>query len=100
MINGNNYVTIFVPKYQNSTAMPEVFRMFGMRFFFFANEHLPVHIHVQNADGRAKFNISPVVKLVMNKGLKASDIKLAEAVIEENKSIIIKAWEVFHGKAE
>jgi len=37
--------------------MPEVFRMFGMRFFFFANEHLPVHIHVENAEGRAKFNV-------------------------------------------
>ncbi len=80
--------------------MPEVFRMFGLRFFFFANEHLPIHIHVQNADGRAKFNISPKIKLVFNKGLKQSDIKLAESIIEENEAIIIKAWEVFHGKAE
>jgi len=80
--------------------MPEVFRIFGMRFFFFANEHLPIHIHVQNADGRAKFYVLPKVKLVVNKGLKASDIKLAESVIEENKTTIIKAWEVFHGKVE
>jgi len=80
--------------------MPEVFRMFGMRFFFYANEHLPLHIHVQNAEGKAKFNILPQVKLVFNKGLKPSDIKLAEAIIEENKTIIIKAWEVFHGSME
>jgi len=80
--------------------MPEVFRMFGMRFFFYANEQLPLHIHVQNADGKAKFYILPQVKLAFNKGLKPSDIKLAEAVIEENKTIIIKAWEVFHGKME
>ena len=80
--------------------MPEVFRMFGMRFFFFANEHLPIHIHVQNAEGRAKFHILPKVKLVLNKGLKASDIKLAKTLIEENETTIIKAWEVFHGKVE
>jgi hypothetical protein len=80
--------------------MPEVFRMFGMRFFFFANEHLPIHIHVQNADGRAKFQVSPEVKLISNKGLKSSDIKLAEAIVDENESIIIKAWEAFYGKAE
>ena len=80
--------------------MPKVFRIFGMRFFFFANEHLPIQIHVQNADGRAKFQISPKVKLLANKGLKSSDLKLAEAVIEENETILIKAWEVFHGKAE
>jgi hypothetical protein len=80
--------------------MPEVFRIFRMRFFFFANEHLPVHIHVQNADGRAKFQVSPKVKLLQNKGLKSPDLKLAHAVIEENKTNIINAWEVFHGKAE
>lgn len=80
--------------------MPEVFRMFGMRFFFFANEHLPMHIHVQNADGRAKFYLLPKVKLALNKGLKLSDLKLAKAVIEENKTTIIKAWEAFHGKNE
>jgi hypothetical protein len=78
--------------------MPEVFRIFGLRFFFFANEHLPIHIHVQNANGRAKFHVLPKVKLISNKGLKSSDIKPAEAIIEENKAIIIKSWEVFHGK--
>jgi len=80
--------------------MPEVFRIFGMRFFFFANEHLPVHIHVQNADGRTKFQVSPKVKLLQNKGLKSSDLKLAHAVSEDNKTNIINAWEAFHGKAE
>jgi len=80
--------------------MPEVFRIFGMRFFFFANEHLPIHIHVQNADGRAKFQVLPKVKLLVNKGLKSSDLKLAQAVIEENETNIIHAWEVFHGKSE
>ncbi len=80
--------------------MPEVFRIFGMRFFFFANEHLPIHIHVQNADGRAKFQVSPKVKMVHNRGLKSSGIKPAEAVIEENETILIKAGEVFHGKAD
>lgn len=80
--------------------MPEVFRMFGMRFFFFANEHLPIHIHVQNADGRAKFQVSPKVKLMANKGLKPSDLKLAKVLIAENRMIILKAWEVYHGKVE
>ena len=80
--------------------MPEVFRMFGMRFFFFANELLPIHIHVQNADGRAKYQVLPKIKLLSNTGLKSSDVKMAEALIEENELTIIKAWEVFHGKAE
>ena len=80
--------------------MPEVFRVLGMRFFFFANEHLPIHIHVQNGDGRAKFQVSPKIKLLANKGIKSFDLKLAQAVIEENETNIIHAWEAFHGKAE
>ncbi len=32
--------------------------------------------------------------------MKPSDIKLAKTVIEENRTTIIKAWEVFHGKVE
>jgi len=40
--------------------MPELFRFFGIRFFFFSNEHLPIHVHVRKADGDAKFSVSPV----------------------------------------
>ena len=77
--------------------MPEVFRIFGIRFYFYANEHLPVHIHVQNANGKAKFQVLPTIKLIENKGLKLSEIKLAKAIIEENKITIVKSWEAFHG---
>ena len=62
--------------------MPELFRMFGLRFFFWSSEHEPVHIHVENADGDAKFEVNPV-RLVYNKGLKNKDLHLAESIIEE-----------------
>ena len=39
--------------------MPELFRLFGLRFFFWSREHEPIHVHVQNADGEAKFDILP-----------------------------------------
>ena len=38
--------------------MPEILRMFGMRFYFYSREHEPIHVHVKNADGRAKFEIT------------------------------------------
>lgn len=44
-----------------------------MRFFFFSNDHLPVHVHVKNADGSARFEINPL-KLVENNGMKSKDI--------------------------
>ncbi len=51
--------------------MPEILRIFGMRFFFYSREHEPIHVHVKNADGRAKFDILPEsIVLVKNDGMK------------------------------
>jgi hypothetical protein len=75
--------------------MPELFRMFGIRFFFFANEHLPIHVHVKNADGEAKFNIGATITLITNSGMKNKDIYLAQSLIEENEDLIVKRWNEF-----
>ncbi|WP_426667749.1 DUF4160 domain-containing protein [Mucilaginibacter sp. McL0603] len=77
--------------------MPELFRLFGIRFFFFSNEHLPIHVHIENADGDAKFEIKPV-KLVNNNGIKNKDLKLAESIIEENEELIEKRWKEYFKK--
>ena len=73
--------------------MPEILRMFGMRFFFYSREHEPIHVHVKGADGKAKFDILPEgIVLVKNEGLKPKDIKAAEMVLEENKELAIEKW--------
>ncbi len=77
--------------------MPELFRMFGMKFFFFSLEHLPIHIHVRNSDGTAKFNVEPYVELVEAKGMKPKDLVLAEALIVEKREEIITKWKEIHG---
>jgi len=77
--------------------MPELFRLFGIRFFFFSNEHLPVHVHIENGDGDAKFQINPV-KLISNNGIKNKDIKLAESIIIENEQLIEKRWNEYFKK--
>jgi hypothetical protein len=77
--------------------MPELFRLFGIRFFFFSNDHLPIHVHVKNADGTARFEVNPV-KLVENKGMKSKDIHLCESIIEENADLIEQKWNDYFGK--
>lgn len=49
--------------------MPELFRMFGMKFFFYMNGHLPIHIHVRNSDGEARFEVENV-NLIESRGIK------------------------------
>ena len=79
--------------------MPEILRIFGMRFFFYSREHEPIHVHVKGADGRAKFEILPEgIVLVKNEGLKPKDIKAAEMVLEENKELAIEKWNEYFGR--
>ena len=77
--------------------MPTLFYFFGLRFFFYSNDHEPIHVHVSNSDGEAKFNVN-LLKLIENRGLKPKDIRYAEAAIEENKEIIIQRWNEFYKK--
>jgi hypothetical protein len=71
--------------------------IFGLRFSFYSNEHLPIHVHVRNSDGEAKFEVESV-KLISNKGLKNKDLSLALSIIEENKEIIVAKWIEYHGQ--
>jgi hypothetical protein len=79
--------------------MPTVFTFFGLRFAFFSNDHTPVHIHVIKGKGKmvdfAIYQIVPKIKLLKNSGLKSTELKLAELVIEENIDVIIDSWNRF-----
>ncbi|MCU0468853.1 MAG: DUF4160 domain-containing protein [Arcicella sp.] len=76
--------------------MPEIFRFFGIRFFYFSNDHLPIHVHVKNADGTAKFEIKPV-RLVESDGMKKKELRIAEDIIKENEDIIEAHWKDYFG---
>lgn len=71
--------------------MPTIFILFGFRFMYYSNEHSPIHVHVKKGGAMAKFALYPV-KLVENNGLKPSEIKLAESIIEENVEVIAEHW--------
>jgi hypothetical protein len=43
--------------------MPKIFEADGFRFFFYSNDHLPLHVHARHGDGEAMFLIEPEVKL-------------------------------------
>ena len=78
--------------------MPTILVIFGMRFYFFANEHLPIHVHLENADGLAKIVLEPEIKLVENNGIKPKDIKRAMSIVEQYREEFIEKWIEFHGE--
>lgn len=81
--------------------MPEIFRFYGFSFFFFSREHEPIHVHVEGAEGKAKFDYENgefVQKEVYN--IKSNDLKRIKEVIDENKEVIINHWYRYFGKEE
>ena len=55
--------------------MPKVFEQDGFSFFFYMNEHEPIHVHVSNGGKIAKFEVSvDGAALVANSGMKKADL--------------------------
>ena len=77
--------------------MPTIFIALGLRFHFFTREHEPIHVHVQNADGKAKYEIENEIRLIYNTGIKNKDLKIAESIIEENRDEFIEEWKKVFG---
>lgn len=74
--------------------MPEVFRRMGFVFYFFSNEHLPIHIHVRKGNGEAKFEFKDNGKIELSKSInmKLPDLKIAQILVETYQDDIIDEW--------
>ncbi|MEK7358089.1 MAG: DUF4160 domain-containing protein [Bdellovibrionota bacterium] len=62
------------------------------RFYFFSREEPRPHVHVQSADGEAKFWIEPDIELVKNQGLNDRELGRILSVIAERREEIRNAW--------
>lgn len=71
---------------------PTVFRARGYRFYFFSREEERLHVHVQHAEGEAKFWMEPRLELAKNYGLRAAQLASAEELIREHDDAIRAAW--------
>ncbi|MBR1782078.1 MAG: DUF4160 domain-containing protein [Bacteroidales bacterium] len=71
--------------------MPTILYLFGLRFFFYSDEHLPIHVHVETGDGKAKINVE-TAEVVENKGVKPKDLKKAIDAVVQYREDFIKSW--------
>jgi len=72
--------------------MPTALNKDGYNFFFYSNEHEPIHVHVRAGAGRAKFDVSNEVELLESKGFKVQELKKAQELAEENIETIRSKW--------
>ena len=72
--------------------MPSILNIDGYNFFFYSNEHEPIHVHVKLGAGKAKFDVSDEVQLLESKGLKVQELRKAQDLAEGNVETIRRKW--------
>jgi hypothetical protein len=72
--------------------VPKVFEQDGYRFFFYSNDHRPIHIHVRFGSGEAVFDVERVVELRESHGLKVRELAKAEELATLHRALIIQRW--------
>ena len=79
--------------------MPVILRYRKIKFVFYSNDHLPIHVHAiyGNYEASCKVILSNLETL-NNKGFTGKDLKLIKKVVKENSDLIEEAWNEFFKK--
>jgi uncharacterized protein DUF4160 len=72
--------------------VPKIFEQDGYRFFFYSNEHRPIHVHVRYGSGEAVFDVEHGVELRESLGLKMQELARAQELAETHRQLIIQKW--------
>ena len=84
--------------------MPKIFEYFGFIFYFFSNEHEPIHVHVLHGDKESVFELIMMdgilaeIRVREKKGsepLPEKDKRTAEEFIKKYHKNIIQKWVKF-----
>jgi Domain of unknown function (DUF4160) len=65
----------------------------GFKFFFYANEHLPRHIHIVKGDDYATIDLSTMT--VRENYMNPADLKKALTIVEVNREVFERKWDDF-----
>ena len=84
--------------------MPQIYEYFGFIFYFFSNEHEPIHVHVLHGDKESVFELIMMdgilaeIRVREKKGaepLPEKDKRTAEEFIRKYHKNIIQKWVKF-----
>jgi hypothetical protein len=65
----------------------------GFKFFFYANEHLPRHVHVVKGDDYATIDLATMT--FRENFFKPADAKKALELTEQNRELFGRKWDEF-----
>lgn len=77
-------------------TMPTLLIEDGFKFFFYANEHLPMHIHVARGDGYAKIDL--VALDVVESCFKKPELKKVMNIVKLHRTDFVRCWHEYFNK--
>ena len=84
--------------------MPKIFEYFGFVFYFFSNEHEPIHVHVVHGECETIFELILLngelieIRQRLKQGkpaLSSKDARIAEMFIRKYSKNIVEKWVKF-----
>ena len=70
--------------------MPTILRSDGFDFFFYANEHLPRHVHVKKGNAYGKIDLESM--RIVSSTFKTADERKMLDIAWLNRSAMMEAW--------
>ena len=74
--------------------MPKIYEYLGLIFFFYSNEHLPIHVHVTLAEFESKFELEYENGKLKN--ILVSKVKGRIRLEEKDELVAIKFIKKYH----
>ena len=71
--------------------MPTLLLRDGFKFFFYANEHEPKHVHVEKGNDYAKIELRTL--RVTNNYMRPQTLKKAIKIVEANQDDFERTWD-------
>ena len=75
--------------------MVTVFRLAGMRFVIYTDDHEPAHVHVYG-DGEVRVDIVTLSAL-SNRGMSKRDLARALQAVSDHQQLLLEKWTEIHG---
>jgi hypothetical protein len=70
--------------------MPTLLFEQGFKFFFYANDHAPAHVHIMKGDAWVKIEIATLQVVMSN--LKSQELKTCLALLEQHQDEFQEKW--------
>ena len=77
--------------------MPTIFVAEGFRFFFYSNDHEPMHVHVRKGGAEAVFLVGSDIELRESVGLKLQELRKAQQLAQNRRADIVRSWNEYFG---